>query len=300
MKALGNYILGNRYKSICIISLLTILSLALPPFTYILSGTPFALVTMRKGVKEGLLLMAWLFLFTSLFGYFSRFGIGMGLVLICSIWIPVWFASAALRISESQGQMVLASGVVGLIFVMILTPIAASQQEAWRTQLESYFQQNFSAAEAAEVQQFLEIFLPMISGMIAAVLVSSLIITVLLARSWQAHMFNPGGFRPEFHKIRLPQWLSYVTFIFLVLSLMDFGGFSWILRNFLAVLMVMHIFHGIASIHRIVYERKFSSNWLILMYCFLFFLPYTAIFLVFIGMADALSRRDQSPSGRGG
>jgi hypothetical protein len=300
MKALGNYILGSRYKSAWIISLLTLLSLALPPLTYILSGTPFALVTMRKGMREGLVLMLWLFLFTSLFGYFSRFGTGMGVGFVISIWLPVWFVSMILRITEAQGRMVLASGVVGLVFVLVLTPIAAAQQEFLRSQLGSYFEQNFNPTQVAEYQQVLDLILPMLSGMIAMVLVISLIITVLLARMWQAEIFNPGGFKHEFYKMYLPQWLSYLTFICLLLSLMDLGGATWILRNFLVVLMVMHIFHGLASVHRVVFERKYSSIWLILMYCFLFLLPYLAIFLVFLGMADAMNKRAQTPSGGGG
>jgi hypothetical protein len=196
--------------------------------------------------------------------------------------------------------MVLASGALGLVFVLILTPILGDQQEILRTQLSSYFEQNFSPAEVADFEQLFELMLPMLSGMLATVFVSSLIMTVLLARSWQASLFNPGGFRPEFYKLRLPQWLSYLTFICLVFSFVESGGITWILRNFLLVLMVMHIFHGIASVHRIIFERKYSSIWLILMYVFLFLLPYLAIFLGFIGMADALHRQSESPSGRGG
>jgi hypothetical protein len=57
------------------------------------------------------------------------------------------------------------------------------------------------------------------------------------------------------------------------------------------------VIQGIASVHRIVFIRALSKNWLILMYSFLMFLPQMALFLVCIGMVDALNRGKKSMPG---
>ena len=78
MKLLGQYLLAEKYKSVAMLSLLTVMSLLIPPLTYIISATPFALITLRKGGKYGLQVMIYTLLAISIFGYFSRIGFGLG------------------------------------------------------------------------------------------------------------------------------------------------------------------------------------------------------------------------------
>lgn len=55
-----------------------------------------------------------------------------------------------------------------------------------------------SATELTQIQVVLDTILPLISGIMAAGVVISLIISVLMARAWQSALFNPGGFWQEF------------------------------------------------------------------------------------------------------
>lgn len=299
MKALGNYILAGRYKAVGIISLLTILSLLIPPFSYIIGGAPYGLVVLRKGAMEALRLLLVLVIVVSVFGYFSRIGFGLGVAFLTSVWLPILLVAQVLRTTESQGLAVLVAGAIGMAFVVILSFFTGEIAAWWQAWMDSLLQQNFSATELEDIQQVLDGLLPMISGIISAGMVLSLILTTLVARSWQAALFNPGGFRDEFHRLALPRWLAIASFACLLGSFLDLGAFSWLLRNCLAVLIVLHVFQGIAAVHRTVFRKGLSRNWLVLMYCFLLFLPQLALFLACLGIADALNQRDKSPSGEG-
>jgi hypothetical protein len=290
MKALGNYILSGRFKSVAMISLLTILSLLFPPLSYIISGAPFGLVTLRKGGVEGLYLLLGLFLITSIFGNFSRIGFGLGATFAGSVWLPVWASSMVLRMTESQGLTVLAAGGIGILFILVLAFFNEELTEWWQNWSDTIIENYFTGDEGMQMREILEGVFPLLSGIVSAGIVISLITTVLLARAWQSAMFNPGGFRAEFHRLLLPRWMIFVTLLCLILSMAGMEDISWLARNILAVLVVLFVFQGIAGVHRIVHARRMSKNWLIVMYCFLLFIPQMAIFLACIGIVDVLNR----------
>ncbi len=54
MRALGSYILLGRLQAVTAISLLTVISLLIPPLSYLLSGAPAGLVVLRKGPAYGM------------------------------------------------------------------------------------------------------------------------------------------------------------------------------------------------------------------------------------------------------
>jgi hypothetical protein len=294
MKTLGNYILSGKLQAAGVISLLTVMSLLLPPFSYLISGAPVSLITLRKGSQSGVQVLVGAMLLTSIFGYFTNLGFLLGVAFALGVWLPVWLCSTVLRVTESQGLTVLAAGGVGIVFVLVSSIFSGDLINWWQGWIDAFLQQNFSAAEVEQMQELFNVTLPLINGIIAAGVVISLVMTVVLARWWQSQLFNPGGFRDEFHQLLLPKWLTVLTFFALLISLIDSGNIVWLVRNVLVVLIVVHTFQGIASIHRIVFRKKLSRGWLVTMYAFLVFLPQMALFLACIGMTDVWRRNRKS------
>lgn len=294
MKSLGNYILAGRLQAAAIISLMAVLSLLLPPFSYLISGAPLSLVTLRKGPHNGMQVLVLVLLLTSIFGYFTNIGPLLGPAFALGIWLPVWLCSVILRITESQGMTLLAVAGVGIALVMSTSLFNDELVAWWQNWVDVFLAQNFTASEATQMQELFDITLPLLGGIIAAGIMISLVMTVLLARWWQSHLFNPGGFRDEFHRLLLPGWMTLLTFICLLVSLLDDSSLILLVRNVLVVLVVVHMFQGIASAHRVVYNRKLSRAWLAAMYAFLVFLPQMALFVACIGMADAWRRNRKS------
>jgi hypothetical protein len=191
------------------------------------------------------------------------------------------------------------TAALGVLIVLGLSLYSEELAAWWESWVQSFLEQNLPPDEIPRMQQVLEETLPLVNGVIAAGVVISLFLTVIAARWWQARMFNPGGFRGEFHRILLPRWMTAVTFLLLVASLLDAGGYQEPVRNLLMVLVVVHVFQGIASVHRTVAARGLSRNWLIAMYGLLVLLPQMTVFIACIGMADALRGVSKSPPSGG-
>lgn len=293
MNALGKYLLRGNVQAVGVLSLLTVLSLFAPPFSYILSGAPVGLLTLRKGPAYSMQILLGALLLISLFGYFTSLGAGLGAAFAFGIWSPVWLATLVLRISESQGVMLLVVAGIGVVIVLGTYLFTDEITVLWQSWINAFLQQDFTADQTAQLQQLFETSLPMLNGIIAAGILISLVITVLLARWWQSRLFNPGGFREEFQQLLIPRWLTVITLFCLVLSMLDWD-YQWQFRNLLVVFIVVHMFQGIASVHRIVFMRKLSSNWIIAMYCFLMFLPQMALLMACIGMVDIWKRHRKS------
>jgi hypothetical protein len=294
MKALLTYLLAGKLQAAGVISVLTVLSLLLPPFSYIISGTPVSLITLRKGPYYAIQVMAVALALTSLFGYFTALGVVLGAAYALGIWSPLWVCSTVLRWTESQGQTTLAAAITGILVVLGLQVFSGELTDWWQAWFDEVLQQGFPAAQTVQLREMFDATLPLISGIIASGLIISLMAALLLARWCQSHLFNPGGFRQEFHQLLLPRWLTVLTLICLVGGLVDVGFDQWLVRNLLLVLIVTHMFQGIASIHRVVFKRRLSRGWLVAMYGFLLFLPQTVLFLACIGMADIWIRHGKS------
>jgi hypothetical protein len=295
MNFLGKYLLSGRLQAIGVISLMTVLSLLLPPFSYIISGAPVSLLALRKGSVISAQVLFGALLLTSLFGHFTNAGAALGAAYAAGVWFPVWLVSIILRLTESQTMLLLGVAAIGVLMVIGSFVYNAELTLLWQSWRDQFLEQGFSASDSAQIGQMFDTTLPLLNGILAAGLVLSLACTVLVARWWQSRMFNPGGFRSEFQQLSLPRWLTLVTFGFLVLSLLDTGGFQWQIRSVLIVLIVIQIFQGIASVHRIVERRGLSLSWLIAMYAFLLVLPQMALFLACIGMVDGWNRHRKSP-----
>jgi hypothetical protein len=294
MNTPGKFLLSGKMQAIGLISLLTLLSMLLPPFSYIIGGAPVGLLTLRKGPVYSLQAVFGALLLTSLFGYITNLGAALGAAFALGIWMPVWLVSLLLRISESQGFMLVIVAGVGVVLVLGSYLFTDELSLLWQSWLDRFMQQDIPAADAARLQQLFDASLPLLNGIIAAGFVISLAITVILARWWQSRLFNPGGFRTEFQELLLPRWLTLATFVCLIFSVMDLGLYQWPIRNVLIVLIVSHVLQGIASVHRVIFTRKLSSNWLIAMYGFLVFLPQMGVFVACIGMVDVWVRHRKS------
>ena len=123
----------------------------------------------------------------------------------------------------------------------------------------------------------------------AAILASGnaleLLMCLLLARWWQAQLYNPGGFKTEFHHLRFSriQALSLVALI-LICNLM---GTSW--QPWVIVLALPLLVAGIALVHWLVATRQLVLQTLILFYVGLVVvMPLFVPVLVVIGFTDSL------------
>ena len=103
-------------------------------------------------------------------------------------------------------------------------------------------------------------------GLIAYVVALSGLGSLLLARWWQALLYNPGGFQQEFHQLRLMPVQALVCSLGAIYCLLQPQGYqAWASLFALPLLLT-----GIAIVHALVRARDLGKGWLVLMYFGLF------------------------------
>ncbi|MEX2523554.1 MAG: DUF2232 domain-containing protein [Gammaproteobacteria bacterium] len=287
MRTLGNYIVRGWWQAVGVVSVLALLSLLLPPLAYILSGVPVALVTLRRGPVTGIQVVFGALFLTSLLAWLAGLTVMLAPAFALAIWAPVWLCAMVLRLTESQGRMVVAAGGLAAAFAIFMHALVADVEDWWRSQFDAWLSGNLDPAAADQYRKLFEEAMPLMNAMMAAGLLLSLVVTVILARWWQSLLFNPGGFRAEFQNLTLPRGLAVAAVLAMILSLMETGAWHWFFRDMLIVLVFMYLFQGLASVHRTVYRRELSQGWLIGMYVLMLLMPQMALLVACVGMVDA-------------
>lgn len=199
----------------------------------------------------------------------------LGLVLLAEVlrakasWVPVLLVGTALAgfLSLSYTWLPLATQeqLLTLIF----------QHQGWE---EAY------QLTATETERLKLALAQLLNGVITSLQFASVLLCLMLARYWQAGLYNPGGFGQEFINLRLP--LAAGLLIILALGLVL--GMQLKLLALTPVVLVAHIFAGLALIHAWFKLKKYNSFWLGLVYLMLVtFQPYFSFLLITLALADS-------------
>jgi hypothetical protein len=293
VRALASYILRGRMQAVGVTSLLSLLSLLMPPLAYLLSGVPVALVALRQGPVAAIQIMFGSMLLVMAFLIIVGMTPLLGLSLVLGVWLPVVFCAVYLRRSASQAMLLLAAGIVAAGYAGIIRLVVGDVAEWWGEQLMPQLERALAEPVDPQTLELLESLLPYINGIVAAGLAFSLVSSVLIARWLQAMLFNPGGFGQEFRAISLPRVVVAVAAVCLFSALLLDGEFAGLLRDWVFVMVVLFLFQGLSLCHAHVRERGWKAHWLWALYLLLLFFPQTMLFIACLGFADAWLRGSQ-------
>lgn len=298
MHAFGNFLMRGRPHAIGVVGTLTAISWFLPPFAFFMSGAPVGVLTLRRGGALGLEVILGSLLFVVALALLSGIHPAAAGAFALGIWVPVWLCSLVLRKTESQGALVLAAGGLGVLFVLLTYLLIDDVSKWWQTWFAAWFEANLPPEAAARYLGLLEAALPLMNAMMASALVTSVILTMLIARWWQALLFYPGAFRQEFYGLRLPRALAVPTLLAILLLLVVQEQSQALVRDLLVVALFMYLFQGVSAVHRIVAGRSLSQVWLVSMYGLLLLLPQMILFVACVGMVDSWMGGGPGPGGK--
>ena len=297
MKTLGNYLLKSRLHAVLSISALTLLSVFISPLSYFISGAPMGLVTLRKGPVIGLQVASGCLLLIALLALALGVQPGIPVAFMVSVWLPVLLCASVLRRSQSQGLAILCAGTIGVFFTAYIYFIIEDLQDWWRGWFMRWKDNVASDQTVQQLEQVYEFISPLLSLFIVSGFVISLITTLLLARWWQAALFNPGGFRKEFYALRLPRSLLFPTLAGLLALLFAPGNGSTAIRDVVVIMLILYLFQGLSVIHGYVHARLRSKIWLTGLYVTFFLLPHALLLLVSgVGLVNACLGRGPEQS----
>lgn len=244
-----------------------------------ISAAAVALVTLRQGVASGGWLVFWALLPAVVASWLSG---DPGSVLLL---LGVFVLAVVLRATVSLALAVAASAPVGLIsgggLLLIGADFLAQLAEVFAALLEQ-LQSNVATEESMD----LVLSAPstvQIAGILAAGNAVTAVFSLLLARYWQALLYNPGGFREEFHALRLPPlWTTGLGLLALAVWAQEPWVSGWAL-----VVSVPLMFCGFSLVHAYAAASGRGVSSLVIFYLLWLFVDPVKGLLLGCVVADA-------------
>jgi hypothetical protein len=287
VKFLAEYIMRGRFQAMTVASTLALISLLLPPVS-IISSASVALVTLRRGAKEG-----WVVLLSSCFaaavlGWLVlgnyQFAIGYSAIL----WIPVWLISITLRVGRHLSLALEIAVLLGVLAVLGFYFYNAQPAVMWLHVLQKMVAPMLAMPDAPveQIENSLTTLAHFMTGIVAAGSVTGLLLGLLLGRWWQASLYNPGGFRAEFLGLRNHPRLAFASLVVIAVAFLAKGSVAEIAWNIAIPLFVLYVFTGMAVLHVLLAAK--SSKWFLLpiLYVFILMIPHALLPVAFIGLGD--------------
>jgi hypothetical protein len=283
---MGNYILSGRLQAIVATTLSALISMLVLPFAYLISGSVIGLITLRKGATIGMQTLV-----ASLLVWYVFFAVASLPQQVCiafalAIWLPVWLASMALRLSEEQGVLICVAGLLVISLIIAAYITIGDVANWWQQWFVLMLEEAMPVERLDQYKEILEAGAKMINSMMAMAFMLNIILAVFCARWWQSRLFNPGGFKKEFYRLRLPAAILPVSAVVMLLVFLPDDPWQSMLRDITVILMFVYLIQGISSVHRNVDKFKLSTAWLVSMYCLLVLMPQMGLLIACLGMTD--------------
>ena len=299
MRALAAYIMRGQIQAAGIVGLFGVLAWIFPLLSYI-SNAALALVVLRRGPKAGVIVMAGAALLAGTVAQ-VRFGSPLlAIMMVMALWIPVWLAAQVLSTTRSQTMLLLVASLIAVIFAIGMRVIIGDVEAFWQNALNKLLSQAGSSDIESQTIVIDKVAAVM-NGFIAAGLGLSIVLSVILARWWQAQLYNPGGFGAEFRHIQLPKVVAIATISIVLLTTISKGQitFTAYLIDLGLIGVMAFMFHGLAIVHYFAQQTNVTTAWLAGLYFFIFLASiYAFIILAIIGVADSIAdfRKQQKGS----
>jgi hypothetical protein len=270
-------------QAMIVASTLALVSLIMPPVS-IVSSASVALVTLRRGAIEGLIVLACSTAVAGVLGFFLvgnyQFVLLYGIVL----WLPVWLISIILREGRYLSLAVEIAVLIGVLGVIGFYLYNADLSVMWKNILTQMVPPN---APVENIKHTLDVLSHYMTGIVAAASVFGLLFGLFLGRWWQALLYNPGGFRQEFLALNTHPRLAIGSIVVVVIAALSSGVVSEVSWNITILLLVLYVFIGTAVLHTLFASMKMGRYMVPMFYVTLFLIPHAMLPVAIVGLSDA-------------
>ena len=289
MQALARYIMHGRVQAIGSVVSLALLSLIVSPLA-IFTTAAVALVTLVHGYREGLIN---LFVSTVIITVFTGIALNqpaIGMELALKFWLPAWFLASIVLSRNSMSLAIVVAAAISSLLVLgfyFFTDPAAHWHEVINKQLVPMLKEaGMQIQEGPEAEKLWLFMSKIMTGSAVALFLTLQTLSLLLARWWQALLYNPEGFGQEFRQLRFGMLAANIAFVITVLVITTVNE---MVLNLFFVAIVLMMFQGLAVTHSLVAKCKLSPSLLIGVYVtMLFTLQNGAIGLLLIAVIGLL------------
>ncbi len=242
------------------------------PLLFWVGAAVVGLVILRLGIAQGLNIGLWALLPAIAWGWVGQDPTAL------AVLVHTMLIATVLRITLSWERALLSGGLLAIVsglLLPVLYPELLDQLVRAGVQLYDQYDVNATAEVAAQLEPAIRH--TMIASMAGMFLATGVFMT-MLARSWQAGLYNPGGFQKEFHAFRLsaPTAIGCVVVMLAGPAL----GFNPLLLAWAAGLPLF--LAAVALVHGVVGLRQMGSHWLVMFYVALVLLGPSLMFLLLV------------------
>jgi len=280
VRNLATYVLRGQKQAVIVALAFTFL-----PLLSWVADVVLAFVTLRKGAKEGGILLLWVVLPSIVFAILSYPQLWIYNVVGGSL--VTYLLAVILRQTNGWAIVLQAAMILGIVGVAIVYLVIPDIGAMWVKQLTSYvlvLKQQFNLdMSATQLQQNVQLFSKIATGVQAALILIGDIVNLFFARWVQSTMYNPGQLKPELFNIRLG---TIAASLLAVTALAAISGVDFAI-DCLPVVVLPYVFAGLSLLHNIAAIIKKPKAWLAGFYgLWILFFPYVTILLVGLVLAD--------------
>ncbi len=270
--------MAGRLQAAIFVVISSILSLLIPPLS-LFNNAAIGLITLRQGWQQGALFALLGSVVIAAISVLLKQGFGSGLFAGLSSLIPMVVIASVLAMTRSWDktlQLVLLLGCGGILLFHLIYPDAAS---FWQPLLEKFrpaLQQVYGVSDS-KIEEYLSQATNWATGTFAATFSLFAILSLVIARNWQARLYNPGGFGEEFRQIRIGKPAAIAFIVAMALAVLT--G-SQLPVELIMVGITVFLFQGLSLAHGIVKQLNLNSAWLLGLYALMFLLLIQMIVLL--------------------
>ena len=287
MISLARFILKGPGQAAMVAAAMAILGLIFMPAAWF-SAAAIALAVLVQGTRAGARVMGLAMLGTAVLCWllFGRPELALFFVLI--IWLPVWLPAVVLRLTVSLAYSLLTITLFAVMACLVFYGMLSGHETAYadmiNTVLAQLIEQYGITLDDAQFSEVAAITAKLLPGLFVSSLMLGSMLSLLLARWWQAVLYNPGGFGEEFQSLRLGKTSAAVALLITLVTMAQPTDFMIAL---VMIVFSLYLLQGTSLLHAIVNGRKLNTVWLFVVYALIFFVPHIVVLMVLAGMIDA-------------
>jgi hypothetical protein len=273
MRALAQFVMRGPLQASGVAALTTVI-----PLLFWVGAAVVGLVILRLGVRQGLNIGLWALLPALGWSWFGQDPTALVVLL------EVMLMTTLLRVTSSWDKALCGGTFLAIVTGLVLPQLYPGLMDIL-VQTGVQFYQQYNADVAQALGSNLEpVIRQTMSASMAGTYLALAIGMTLLARGWQAALYNPGGLRTEFHGLRLSPIFAVVFAITMVIG--PVLGLNTVLLAWAAGTPLF--LAGLALVHGVVALKKLSRQWLVMFYVALVLLgPSLMILLVVLAFVDS-------------
>lgn len=286
LQRFGLYLIRKRSNAIPVVLLFSFLPFLQIP-TLSIAAIVVGFITLHRGAKEGFIVACWALLPSIAISFYAGLEVflleGLGKIIIV-------YLLATLLGYTNRWSITLQAGVLCGVVIVSVSHLAVPDLNVWwlqrlvflASQLQSMGNLNFSPDELRSLAEQLSYFA---TGVVVAAILSFDIVLMLVARAWQALLFNPGGLRQEWYRLRMSYLYAGIT---LVILLGYWLRINW-LMDILPIVLMPFLLAGLSLLHAVL-PQKASVRMPILILTYLgllFFSLYVGVMLMLAAFIDS-------------